>query len=664
VQFAFVKVRDANSGLPKYVLISWCGDGVPERLKGYHSSHMASVSKVLSGYHINITARSEDDLDPERVIQRVADSSGAKYSFASSAAPVSTKSQSPAPQSDGLYPTSRPGRMSTASGDIIQELPITETHDLHRKNGNDSIPGAAAIDTVKGGYQPVGKVDIAAIRARSQNDRDDRPTPVKGVYEPIGKVDIAAIKAQAQRRDETSDTGTTPPLDTVSLMAQTPGRVLPHDQVIKPVKPVSKTFIGTKPPVPIPLGFGTSQASTAPVVGIAGRTFANERGKTPAQIWAEKRAKNDAHDKPISAPVANDSSTAQSQWKSGYKGKNWAPVQTASYGRSLAAESDASASTERIPEVDPSTGDTSNLTTLGQHDGGHEFSDKFSPPDEPITVVKSANSESHISGKHQEHQTNEDAPSRPVQQSQDSARRSDQTGDILLSGASAASDSTHVIELSNMPQRLAETDTGSIGHSALHQAATESPDMISSDTPATALSHPNTVDASHTPAAGNRARVRYDYDRAEDNEISLIVDDIITSLEMVDDDWWFGTNSQGERGLFPSNYVELLPHDKDTVDIVAPVVSDDATTSPQPLSGQQPRHATATALFDYEPAEDNGKSKGLTWYNMHLLTLWPELGFSEGAIISNLEFPDDDWWFGSFDGRSGLFPASYVHLET
>jgi hypothetical protein len=26
-------------------------------------------------------------------------------------------------------------------------------------------------------------------------------------------------------------------------------------------------------------------------------------------------------------------------------------------------------------------------------------------------------------------------------------------------------------------------------------------------------------------------------------------------------------------------------------------------------------------------------------------------------------FPDEDWWLGSFNGQSGLFPANYVELD-
>lgn len=47
IQFAYVKVKDPNTGLSKNALIAWCGEGVPERTKGYFTSHLAAVSKLL-----------------------------------------------------------------------------------------------------------------------------------------------------------------------------------------------------------------------------------------------------------------------------------------------------------------------------------------------------------------------------------------------------------------------------------------------------------------------------------------------------------------------------------------------------------------------------------------------------------------------------------------
>lgn len=42
-----------------------------------------------------------------------------------------------------------------------------------------------------------------------------------------------------------------------------------------------------------------------------------------------------------------------------------------------------------------------------------------------------------------------------------------------------------------------------------------------------------------------------------EDEISFDPDDIIEDIDEVDEGWWMGT-CHGQRGLFPSNYVELI----------------------------------------------------------------------------------------------------------
>lgn len=54
------------------------------------------------------------------------------------------------------------------------------------------------------------------------------------------------------------------------------------------------------------------------------------------------------------------------------------------------------------------------------------------------------------------------------------------------------------------------------------------------------------------------ARALYDYQAADDTEISFDPDDIITSIEMIDEGWWRGYGPDGHFGMFPANYVELL----------------------------------------------------------------------------------------------------------
>ncbi|KPJ07494.1 Drebrin-like protein [Papilio machaon] len=58
---------------------------------------------------------------------------------------------------------------------------------------------------------------------------------------------------------------------------------------------------------------------------------------------------------------------------------------------------------------------------------------------------------------------------------------------------------------------------------------------------------------------GLTARALYDYQAADESEITFDPGDIITHIEQIDAGWWQGLGPRGVFGLFPANYVELLP---------------------------------------------------------------------------------------------------------
>ncbi|KAL8970910.1 MAG: hypothetical protein Q9183_001304, partial [Haloplaca sp. 2 TL-2023] len=433
IQFAFVRVKDPNTTLPKFVLIAWCGEGVPERTKGYFTSHLTAVSKVLHGYHVQVTARSDRDLTPESIVQKVSDASGSKYSNSSgpsnpsgpppptASKPVFTPTQSsrgagsfnPLAGSRSGYSTNRDTNVDE-DGWGQDAPPVTRTglekvqssyqptkvnmRELSSQNAEPSnFSGStktneAPSDVVKGGYQPVGKVDIAALRQQANqrgSSTDDRPTVVKGSYEPVGKVDIAAIKARAQQPSERDSPGNLSPAATGSSLRSNdnaeqpkslPDRSAPFtssERLTSMPKPKvanrfgggSSNFSGTKAPVPGGFGLESKQTPSAPPVGV-GRTFADQGGKTPAQLWAEKKARerglSGASDTqpPVSSgvpasPIASQASGG-GEWKSGYKGKSWAPVQTTRTG-----QSSGSVGEHRTGEEEQAREDTSPTRTGG-----------------------------------------------------------------------------------------------------------------------------------------------------------------------------------------------------------------------------------------------------------------------------------------------------------
>ncbi|KAL2154136.1 hypothetical protein VTH82DRAFT_2812 [Thermothelomyces myriococcoides] len=711
IQFAFVRVKDPNSGLPKNVLIAWCGGGVPERTKGYFTSHTAAVSKVLHGYHVQITARSEADLVPEDIVQKVADASGAKYSAGTSAPapsapppvskkPVFTPTTSSSGSSYNPLVAARTQRPVNTDDDGwgADAPPVTRTElekvepaykptkvDIAslRKNKDDSRFDAPSkqddrpSDIVKGGYQPVGKVDIAALRAQAK--QDDKPTVVKGVYEPVGKVDIAALRARSQPPAEEESAPAPKSVAERSAAFTSSERLteLPKPKVAK--KFGTTPFTGTKAPTPVGLGFGTPSAPPPPPVGSASRTFADQGGKTPAQIWAEKKGKQagaavSSPSPPATTPIAAQKSG--SEWKSGYTGKSWAPVQTTNFGRG-GVEKQKTGETERSePEVQQpvTTGSSGGVSALREKfkgaapmgtqtrsvpDAGARPEDEPAPPPPPAESRPAGGFAlpglpSRPAAQNQEeekvppsvpsrnYEEREPSPVRvamPVPRSAapeiEPAAESLPPRPIPVPPEVPKEEELPAESETHDPRAAAAAVAGVTGAAAAGAAVAHTADDTA----------PSKTD---TTGGGKRALVQYDYEKAEDNEIELREGEYVTNIEMVDDDWWYGTNSRGEAGLFPSNYVEIV-HEEEEAAATQTAATQPAAPAPAAQQEEAPAAAsglTATAQYDYEAAEDN------------------ELSFPEGAVITNLEFPDDDWWFGHYGGASGLFPANYVQLNS
>ena len=81
VQYAFLKVEDPKTSLPKFVLINWQGETVPGSRKGSSALHLRDVEKFFVGHHVTMTVRNEDELDEAQIMEKVAKSSSTTYNF-------------------------------------------------------------------------------------------------------------------------------------------------------------------------------------------------------------------------------------------------------------------------------------------------------------------------------------------------------------------------------------------------------------------------------------------------------------------------------------------------------------------------------------------------------------------------------------------------------
>lgn len=644
---------------------------------------------------MQITARADGDLSPEGIVQRVADSSGSKYSAGEASAPtpaprpaVASKPAFTPTRSGGITPSPVTRTQPTPSRAGLNDdgwgadaPPVTRTQlekvqpayqptrvNLQELKANPTASRQSAAtasddssDVVKGGYQPVGKVDIAAIRkqaAASGQLKDERPAIIKGSYEPVGKVDIAAIRARAQKPEGTSDnvTPTTAVNQQPTTLPERPAPSIASERLTSLPKPKvankfgsSPSFPGTKPP--LPTGLGPKPTSSAQI-GAASRTFADEGGKTPAQIWAERKAKErgvasssgstEPTPTPTPAPIQSQTS-GQTEWKSSYAGKSWAPVQTAQEKSHVPEQPvDAKANDQQEDQPQPHVSD---IRDQFAHDtpAPAPAPAPLAPPAPPVPQASRPVPVPGLSSGPIESEPENDAhqalPTPPPQPPRSPTpptppvRESSPIQIAMPVGRSAADSVTDAHEEQHSPppampvrslqevvpdERDIEDDSHDLGRATAEETAPQQ--------------------QHEQPEGGPRALIQYDYEKAEDNEIELREGEYVTDIEMVDQDWWVGVNAQGERGLFPANYVEIVEDNEPASHATAgshhyeaePEPEPEPATAsvpaaPTPAAAAAPSAATpsskgvtATALYDYEAAEDN------------------EIGFPEGVKITNV----------------------------
>jgi SH3 domain-containing kinase-binding protein 1 len=123
-------------------------------------------------------------------------------------------------------------------------------------------------------------------------------------------------------------------------------------------------------------------------------------------------------------------------------------------------------------------------------------------------------------------------------------------------------------------------------------------------------------------------RVTFDYDPENEDELKLRVGDIITDVDQQDGGWWEGTLN-GIRGVFPDNFVEVIPKS------VPP-------PRPPDLSKSSRKEWRAKVTFSYKAENDD------------------ELCLEVGQEILVTSQEEEGWWEGVLNGKRGVFPSNFV----
>ncbi|XP_019487121.1 PREDICTED: vinexin isoform X2 [Hipposideros armiger] len=128
------------------------------------------------------------------------------------------------------------------------------------------------------------------------------------------------------------------------------------------------------------------------------------------------------------------------------------------------------------------------------------------------------------------------------------------------------------------------------------------------------------------------ARLKFDFQAQSPKELTLKKGDIVYIHKEVDKNWLEGEH-HGRLGIFPANYVEMLPADE----IPKPL---------KPPTYQVLEYGEAIAQYNFKGDLD------------------VELSFRKGERICLVRKVNENWYEGriSGTGRQGIFPASYVQV--
>ncbi|KAG9069381.1 rab32, member RAS oncoprotein [Linnemannia hyalina] len=692
IQYAFVRTVDPYSQLNKFVLIAWCGDGVPESKKGLFNSHLTDVSqflkvkpktdkafssiyaqsddqthndKAIGGYHLQINARNEADVTPAQIMKRLDEGSGSKYS---------THKES--------YEAERIRPLQSA-------YKKTEIPDIAALQRNPTKPEPAPKYNI--GTKPVG-YSSSASSAATPAKLEDRVWPPPSS---TSSSSPASPPVSTERSWKTSVGGAG------SYTSSTPSN--------KVVPPASlSSFGGGASSAPEPavnkahqirlerearekeererikreIEASEARQRQSASSGAGGPTSTAQRLAEERKLQAQKEAEREKEQQQASSRGGagfSDSPSGLSNTPNRIREERLAREKE-ERERAQAEDSARSAREAfKTREVDSLREQTSaredDLKRQKEHDQrkqreAREAEERHAQEQSSLQRQQQEEEEEEAARQRQQQEEEEEEERRAQQQRQrqkdeDEAKqrrqREQQEADDRKR-RQAEEDAAEEERQRRQAEEEEEREHERHMQEEVNAAATQSVNL-GADALLASTEHPEL-----TVSGSVSAIVLYSYEKAEENEMSLLEGEIIRNVTELDVGWWSGESEDGTRsGLFPANYVEVIEHAQEQEqhhdahdDHHAAAAAHDqhqdheaeheaysaqhAPAAPAAAAGGE-KKPTAVALYDYQAGEPN------------------ELSFNEGETITEIDFVTEDWWSGKSDaGASGLFPANYVEI--
>lgn len=500
VRYGIARVSPPGSDVQKVLLVGWCPDGATMKMRASFAANFGTVANnLLKGYHVQVSARDEDDLDEKELLMKISNASGARYSIQSvSGATTASGSGSVKKLSP---PTASPAAPSstTASSTPAKTIPVKKEIAASSKKEEDDDDW-----------------DEPAVEERDLEREPLKKPAASNAYKPIGKVDLQKTIAEETAREDPRLVKVSPAEDIANLKRK---------QQEQRDAELNKFSAATSAAVPSSIPRDDDKVI---------RGFKTE--KTPAQLWAERKARENSG---AGASGATPAAAPETKAETKADDKN----------------EDEAVEQEDVKDL---RSKFENLATEPPIIQPRKVDAPAPVKDEPVNDVIQAKKPVGVPlpGMH-----NEDDGDEEDDDDWDEEEKEEKPAPSLPKREEPKEEPVPEPEPKEEEpeEEPPRDDTPPLPKRDETPPLPKREETPQKETPQARAVPPPPPRREEKKEEEKKpwAVAEYDYEAAEDNELTFAENDKIVNIEFVDDDWWLGELESGEKGLFPSNYVSL-----------------------------------------------------------------------------------------------------------
>lgn len=465
IMYAFLRIEDPKTGLNKYLLVNWQGEGAPVLRKGTCANHIHDVSKFLSGAHLTINARNEDDIDMERLLKKLSTVSSA-YSFKEPRGIVDEQKVPVGTNYTRVIPTKE------LNASVMQDFWKKEEAEEKRRLGDEKESKRLELQKIE-----------QEQRAREEKEHKERE-----------KLVISTTKLQpAHIPIKTSPQ----PLSPEKTSAGFGNNLTDAERMRQARNQEARELIGSR-------------------VGAAKAMFTKHT--------SEGQLQSKLNTQPPAKPARNSIAQRINAFNQN-ETQEAAPLSP----RSITPNK-SPLITSVVAEVPPAV----ETATVAEVVSTEPIIEEETQPAEDLPLAHESEQFSTI--KRSPHSKTNSVQS----QSPDETTSSNETDPAVYKKEEEVR--TKVSVTVQQSQSVKTSGLSTLERNALTDLVNED-DFICQES---------------LGDLGLRARALYDYQAADESEITFDPGDVITHIDQIDEGWWQGLGPDGTYGLFPANYVEII----------------------------------------------------------------------------------------------------------